>query len=347
MIQAGIIGASGYTGQELLRILASHESVEITVATSRSLAGSAVSSTYGNLRDAVDLDFEDIPIADAASRCDVLFIALPHGIASQRITKDILDDTVIIDLGADYRLTDVGIYEQWYACTHGSPDLLAQAVYGLSELHHKKIAQASIIANPGCYTTSAILSAAPLLEKGLIDPASLIIDAKSGVSGAGRTAKTALMFCECDENLKAYGIASHRHTPEIEQELSALAKEQITLTFTPHLVPMNRGILTTCYAARSGEASLDEVLEIYGEFYKDAPWVRVLPKGSFPETRWVKGSNFCDIGVTLDTRTNRMIAVGAIDNLMKGAAGQAVQNMNIRFGLEQTAGLGLGSIFPG
>ncbi len=347
MIQAGIIGASGYTGQELMRILSSHEAVEITVATSRSLAGTPVGDTYGSLRGVVDLAFEDISIEEAALRCDVLFIALPHGVASHRINQEILSNTVIIDLGADYRLSDLQLYEQWYACEHGSPELLNQAVYGLSELHRQRIAGASIIANPGCYTTSAILTTAPLFSGGIIDPASLIIDAKSGVSGGGRSAKTAMLFCECDENLKAYGIASHRHTPEIEQELSILAGSPVKLTFTPHLIPMNRGILTTCYAQLAKDVSRDEVIEHYREFYRDAPWVRILPKGSFPETRWVKGSNFCDIGIAFDERTRRVIAVGAIDNLVKGASGQAVQNMNIRFGLSETAGMQTGSLFPG
>jgi len=346
MIQAGIIGASGYTGGELIRLLSLHPYVQLETITSRSLAGTAAPEVYGSLRGVCDLEFTSSSVRETAAACDVIFLALPHGVASREITESVLQDTVVIDLGADFRLHDPEIYQQWYRTDHGSPHLLPQAVYGLPELHRAQIASAQLIANPGCYTTASILSLAPLFSRKLIHPASVIIDAKSGVSGAGRTAKTGLMFCECDENFKAYGVASHRHTPEIEQELSLAYGESVQLTFTPHLVPMNRGILTTSYAQPTGGASMEEVRSWYEEFYRDAPFVRILPEGVFPETRWVKGSNYCDIGIAQDSRTRRLIVVAAIDNLVKGASGQAVENMNIRFGLEETVGLTQGTVFP-
>jgi len=346
MIRAGIIGASGYTGQELMRLLSFHPETELTLASSRSLAGTPVSQAYGNLAGNKDLLFTNTSASEAARSCDVLFLALPHGVASQHIDEDILQKSVVIDLGADYRLNDQAVYEQWYRTEHGSPELLKEAVYGLPELHRKRIQEARLIANPGCYTTCSILTLAPLISDRLIDPSTLVIDAKSGVSGAGRTAKTAMMFCECNESVKAYGIATHRHTPEIEQELSGLGEEKITITFTPHLIPMNRGILVTAYAQPREGVSGDTLLASVREFYQGEPFVRVLPEGSFPETRWVKGTNFCDIGITLDQRTGRTVIVGAVDNLIKGASGQAVQNMNIRFSLKETLGLESSGIFP-
>ncbi len=346
MIRAGIIGASGYTGQELIRLLIAHPETDLTLITSRSLAGKPAAQEYGNLTGLTDLVFTDTSIRDAAEKCDVLFLALPHGVASHQISGELLKDTVIIDLGADYRLHDREVYETWYKCGHGSPELLGNAVYGLPELHREAIRSASLIANPGCYTTSSILSLAPLFREKLIDTSSVIIDAKSGVSGAGRAAKTAMLYGECSESIKAYGIASHRHTPEIEQELSLLCGTQSRLTFTPHLIPMNRGILTTSYARTAEGISEKDIRDAYKQFYHDAPFVRLLEKGHFPETRWVKGSNFCDISLASDSRTGRLIVLGAIDNLIKGASGQAVQNMNIRFGLDETMGLQQGSIFP-
>lgn len=346
MIRAGIIGASGYTGQELIRILSRHPETELVKATSRSLAGTSVAQEYGNLGRVTDLVFSNPPLEEAAQDCDVLFLCLPHGEASSKVSSRVLERTVIIDLGADYRLKDRGVYEAWYKTVHETPELLEKSVYGLPELHKDSIAAAQLIANPGCYTTCAILSLAPLMKYGLIDPASVIIDAKSGVSGAGRTAKTAMMFCECNESIKPYGVTTHRHTPEIEQELSLLAGTGVTVSFTPHLIPMNRGILTTSYAAPVSGETPESIRGIYEEFFSDAPFVRILSEGVWPETRWTAGSNFCDISAAVDQRTGRVIVMAAIDNLVKGASGQAVQNMNIRFGLDQSAGLLQAGLIP-
>jgi len=351
MIQAGIIGASGYTGQELYRILSSHPEVAIKVITSRTYAGQPLGSVYGNLylngrtEDGAAV-FSNTTIEEAAEECDVLFIALPHGLASHQITPEILKKTYIIDLGADYRLKSQTTYEQWYKTEHGSPELLPKAVYGLCEWFREEIKQTKIVANPGCYTTCSILTLAPLVQAGLIDPATIIIDAKSGVSGAGRAAKTGSLYAESNESVKAYGVASHRHTPEIEEQLTTLSGEDITISFTPHLIPMNRGILITAYASPKPGVTGQDIADAYHAAYKDEYFIRLLPEGVFPETRWVKGSNFCDIGFMLDPRTNRLIMGGAIDNLVKGASGQAVQNMNIMFGLAEQTGIDLLPIFP-
>ncbi len=339
MIQAGIIGASGYTGAELARILSGHPEVELSLITSRSLNGTPISAEYGNLRGICDLTFTDIPLKEAANMCDVLFIALPHGVASRQVTREIIERTVIIDLGADFRLKDQKTYETWYRTAHGSPDLLASAVYGLSELHAERIASAQLIANPGCYTTCSILCLAPLVSAGAVDPDTIIVDAKSGVSGAGRTAQISSIFGECNESVKAYGITTHRHTPEIEEQLTLLGGTPAAVSFTPHLIPMNRGILVTAYVRPHGKASDAQVRDLYEAFYAGKPFIRILPKGRFPETRWVKGSNFLDIGIAVDERTGLIIVIGALDNLVKGASGQAVQNMNIRFSLPEAMGL--------
>jgi len=281
----------------------------------------------------------------------VLFLALPAGIASHPVNADILQKCVVIDLGAAYRLSDPQVYEAWYKVKHGSVDLLGQAVYGLCELYRNRVAHSRLIANPGCYTTCSILSLTPLLKSGLIEPDSIIIDAKSGVSGAGRSEKLGSLYCECNENIKAYGVANHRHTPEIEEQLSWVASggtsgKGIVLQFTPHLVPMDRGILATCYAKLKGGVTAEHISQAYGNCYDGERFVRVLGEGNLSETRWVKGSNRCDIGWKLDSRTGRIIVVGAIDNLEKGAAGQAVQNMNICFGLDEDAGLEAAASFP-
>jgi N-acetyl-gamma-glutamyl-phosphate reductase len=346
MIQAGIIGASGYTGQELYRLLAAHPQVSLIAATSRSYAGQSLESVYGSLRGEAALLFSDTSIDDAADICDVLFIALPHGLASSLITAEILKKTRIIDLGADYRLKSRETYEKWYAVTHHTPELLDRAVYGLCEWNRAAVKDSRLIANPGCYTTCSILTLAPLLKAGLIDPATVIIDAKSGVSGAGRSAKIGSLFTECNESVKAYGVASHRHTPEIEEQLTAISGQEITVTFTPHLVPMNRGILVTAYGTVSPGTKSSDVEQVFREAYADEKFIRLLPTGVFPETRWVKGSNYCDIGFTLDKRTGRLIAGGAIDNLIKGASGQAVQNMNILFSIPEETGIDMLPLFP-
>lgn len=346
MIKAGVIGATGYSGQELTRILLQHPEIELVSASSHSYVGQKYNDIYQNFKGIYTEECSEENIEKMAENLDIIFLALPHGIASKKITPKILNKVKIIDLGADFRLKNQQTYEKWYEVEHYSPDLLNNAVYGLCELKREQIKETNLIANPGCYTTCSILSLAPLLNAGIIDEKSIIIDAKSGVSGAGRSLNTAIHYNECNESIKAYKIASHRHTPEIEQELSEISRKEITLTFTPHLVPMNRGILVTAYASLKEKMGYEQICEIYSEFYKNEYFIRLTQKGVYPETRWTKGSNFCDIGFSIDERTNRIVAIGAIDNLIKGAAGQAVQNMNIMFGLDEKTGLTNIPIFP-
>ncbi len=346
MIKAGIIGATGYVGTELVRLLKKHKEVEITHITSRSYEGQKYDDIYENYRDVFQLECCDKEIDEIAKEVDVLFLALPHGIASKEIDSSILDKTKIIDMGADYRLSDWEVYESCYNTEHGSKDILKEAVYGMPEIYREEIKKARIVANPGCYPTSSILSLLPLMKENLIDPDTLIIDAKSGVTGAGRSVNVPTHFTECNESFKAYGIASHRHTPEIEEQLGKLSGSDVMLNFTPHLVPMNRGILTTAYAKLKEKKTYDEIKEIYSKYYKDEYFVRVTKEGIFPETKWVKGSNFCDVGIKIDERTGRIIVIGAIDNMIKGSAGQALQNMNLMFGFDEKEGLEDVSIFP-
>lgn len=346
MIKAGIIGATGYTGGELIRLLLSHPGTELSVITSQTYAGEDFSSIYGNALGYCDLPCEDMSIEEAAQKCDVLFLALPHGIASHHITEELLESCRIIDLGADYRIKDRTVYEHWYHTEHGSPQLLPEAVYGLCEWNRDAVRTTRLTANPGCYTTCSILAISPLVREGLIDTKSIIIDAKSGISGAGRKPSLGTLYGECTESMKAYGVAQHRHTPEIEQQLSEYAQEAITITFTPHLAPMNRGILVTAYASLKPEVSEEDISLAYSKYYGSERFIRLLGQQRFPETRWVKGSNMCDIGFKVDERTGRVIIGGAIDNLMKGASGQAVQNMNIMFGLPEQTGLEAMPGFP-
>jgi len=346
MIKVGIIGSTGYVGQELTRILIQHPDVNLVQTTSHSYIGQNYDRIYENFREIYTAECQEENIEKAAEELDVIFIALPHGIASKKITPEILKKTKIIDIGADYRLNSKETYENWYNTNHFSERLLKEAVYGLCELKRDKIKPASLIANPGCYTTCSILSLAPLLKSGIIKEDSIIVDAKSGVSGAGRSLNIGTHFNECNESIKAYKIASHRHTPEIEQELSILAGRDITITFTPHLVPMNRGILVTAYATLKEKQSYEEISSVYKEFYENEYFIRLTQKGVYPETRWVKDSNFCDIGFTVDERTNRIVVIGTIDNLIKGAAGQAVQNMNIMFDIDEKVGLTNIPVFP-
>ena len=346
MIKAGIIGATGYAGSQLMRLLANHPQVEIKAVTARSYIGKEFSQVYENFRDLTSLVCQGEDIEKAAEECDVLFLALPHGMASKLVTESVLSKCRVIDFGADFRLKNADIYEKWYGVEHYGKGLLPEAVYGLCELNREKIKNARLIANPGCYTTCSILALAPLLKHGLIEEDSIIIDAKSGVSGAGRGLELTSLYCEVNENMKAYKIASHRHTPEIEEQLSYMAKSEIVLNFTPHLTPMNRGILATSYAKLKDGADENDVRTAYMNFYKDEFFVRLTKEGAFPETKWVKGSNFTDIGFKIDGRTGRIIVVGALDNLVKGAAGQAVQNMNIIFGLDEKTGLNTVPDFP-
>ncbi|MCI8805876.1 MAG: N-acetyl-gamma-glutamyl-phosphate reductase [Clostridiales bacterium] len=345
MIKAGIIGATGYAGSELVRILTNHPKTEIAVITSQSYKGQNYGSVYENFRHTEKI-CEEENIEEMSKVCDVIFLALPHGVASKKVTEKILNNTKIIDLGADFRLRDSDIYEKWYKTSHEAKEILPETVYGLCEINRDKIKNKRIIANPGCYTTCSILSLYPLVKEKLIDINSIIIDAKSGVTGAGRGISLGTHFDEVNESVKAYKIASHRHTPEIEEQLSIAAGEKIVLSFTPHLIPMNRGILATCYASLNSSYSYGDIKSAYEKYYKNEYFVRLTKEGVFPETKWVKGSNFCDIGFTVDSRTNRVIVTGAIDNLFKGAAGQAVQNMNILFDIDEKTGIEQPPVFP-
>jgi N-acetyl-gamma-glutamyl-phosphate reductase len=346
MIKVGIIGATGYAGGELVRILMGHKEAEIVWYGSRSYIDQKYADVYRNMFQIVDAKCMDDNIEALADQVDVIFTATPQGFLASVINENILGKTKIIDLSADFRIKDVKVYEKWYGIEHKSPQFIEEAVYGLCEVNRDKVKGARLIANPGCYTTCSILTAYPLAKEGIIDMRTLIVDAKSGTSGAGRGAKVPNLFCEVNENMKAYGVASHRHTPEIEEQLGYASGENVTISFTPHLVPMNRGILATEYATLKKNVTGEEVKAIYDKYYADEKFVRVLGEGVCPETKWVEGSNYVDIGFKLDPRTNRIVMMGAIDNLVKGAAGQAVQNMNLLFGLPESEGLELVPMFP-
>ncbi len=355
MIKAGIIGATGYAGAELVRLLLGHKEVEIRWYGSRSYIDEKYADVYGNMFQIVEDACLDDNIEELARQVDVIFTATPQGYLAGVLNEEILRHAKVIDLSADYRIKDVGVYEKWYQIEHKSPQFIGEAVYGLCEVNREKVRQARLVANPGCYTTCSILTAYPLVKEGLVEPNSLIVDAKSGTSGAGRGAKLPNLFCEVNENMKAYGVATHRHTPEIEEQLGYAAGEAVTISFTPHLAPMNRGILATEYASlkkvRQADGTLaypdyKQVKAAYDKYYQDEYFVRVLDEGVYPETKWVEGSNFVDIGFKIDTRTGRIVMMGAIDNLVKGAAGQAVQNMNILFGFAENEGLKLVPMFP-
>ncbi len=346
MIKAGIIGATGYAGQELVRILLNHKEVEIAWYGSRSYVDQKFASVFGNFTKLVPDICKGDDLNKLADEVDVIFTATPQGYLAGILTDDILKKAKVIDLSADYRIKDVAKYEKWYGIEHKSPELVAEAVYGLCEINREDIKKARLIANPGCYPTCSTLSIAPLAKRGWIDTKTLIIDAKSGTSGAGRGAKVPNLFCEVNENVKAYAVATHRHTPEIEDQLSYISGEDVTLNFTPHLIPMNRGILITAYANLVGDHTADELKNAYYEDYKDEYFVRVLDDVTPPETKWVEGSNFVDVNIRFDERTGRVIMMGAMDNITKGAAGQAVQNMNLIFGFDEQEGLRLVPMVP-
>lgn len=351
MIKVGIIGATGYAGNELVRLLMGHPRVEIAWYGSKSYIDKNYADVYRNMFQIVEDVCRDDNMSELASQADVIFTATPQGFLAGILTEDILKKTKIIDLSADFRIKDVKVYEEWYQIVHKSPQFIGEAVYGLCEINREAVKSARLVANPGCYTTCSILTAYPLVKEGLIDPATLIIDAKSGTSGAGRSAKLPNLFCEVNENIKAYGVASHRHTPEVEEQLGYAAGSPVLINFTPHLVPMNRGILVTEYAALRKKAdgslpSYEEIKSVYDTYYSAEKFVRVLDKGVCPETKWVEGSNYVDIGFQIDSRTGRIILMGALDNLVKGAAGQAVQNMNLLFGFPESEGLNLVPMFP-
>ena len=346
MIRVGIIGATGYAGGELVRILSGHKDAEIKWYGSRSYIDQKYADVYRNMFQIVDAVCMDDNMEELASQVDVIFTATPQGLCASLVNEDILSKTKIIDLSADFRLKDVKVYEEWYKIEHKAPQFIEEAVYGLCEVNRESVKGAKLVANPGCYTTCSILTAYPLAKEGIIDMDTLIIDAKSGTSGAGRGAKVQNLFCEVNENMKAYGVASHRHTPEIEEQLGYAAGKPVVLSFTPHLVPMNRGILATEYAKLTRDVSWEDVKAVYDKYYGNEKFIRVLDRDVCPETKWVEGSNYVDIGFKIDPRTNRIIMMGAIDNLVKGAAGQAVQNMNLMFGLKESEGLELVPMFP-
>ncbi len=338
MIKAAVLGATGYAGIELVRLLTNHPGVSIEILGSQSFDGQSISDVYPNFKGVLDKKCEKVDV-NAVAKCDVAFTALPHG-ASKEVIPSIIEKGVkVIDLSGDFRYDDIEVYEKWYGQKHSSPELLKESVYGMPELYRDKIKSARLIGNPGCYTTCSILGAYPLLKSGIGSSENIIIDAKSGVTGAGRGLTQQVHFCECTENMKAYKVATHRHTSEIEQELSHAADKPVMVSFTPHLIPVKRGILSTIYINLNKKQTTEELTELYKDFYKDEFFVRVKDAGKLPESKHVAGSNFVDIGVVADERLNRAVVVSSLDNIVKGAAGQAVQNMNIMFGLDEKTAL--------
>lgn len=346
MIKIGIIGSTGYAGAELVRLLLQRSDVQILWYGSHSYIGKEYADVYRNFFELVDAECLDDNLDELAEKVDVIFTATPQGLCSKLVSEEVLSKVKIIDLSADFRIKDVATYEKWYGIEHVSPQFIDEAVYGLCELNREAVKNARIVANPGCYPTCSILSIQPAMKAGIIDPSSIIIDAKSGTSGAGRGAKVDNLYCEVNESIKAYGVTVHRHTPEIEEQLGYIAGKDVMVNFTPHLVPMNRGILVTAYANLIKPVSYEEVKALYDECYKDERFVRVLKENVCPETRNVHGSNYTDVNFRIDERTNRIIMMGAMDNLVKGAAGQAIQNMNLMFGLPEETGLLQVPMFP-
>ncbi len=346
MISVGIIGASGYTGAELARILCNHPKVRITAATSRQHAGQPLSEVFPSLRQKVDILCENLSVTELCEKADFFFTAVPHKTAMDLVPNLLAAGKKVVDLSADFRLRDVSTYEEWYQ-PHSSSQFLAEAVYGLPELYRRDIATCRLVANPGCYPTSIILGLAPLLKAGVIEVQSIIADSKSGTSGAGRSAQVGSLFCEVHDGFRPYKVGrAHRHTPEIEQELSVLAGANVHISFTPHLLPLSRGILSTIYASLVPGFDRQKIDALYHDHYQHEPFVRVLPEDTFPATQYVRGSNFCDISYKIDHTTNRIIVMSAIDNIVKGASGQAVQNMNIMHGFAETTGLTGVPLFP-
>lgn len=346
MVRVGIIGSTGYAGAELVRLLLQHRDVEIKWYGSRSYIDKRYYEVFQNMFQLVDDKCLDDNMEELADMADVIFTATPQGLCASLVNESILNKVKIIDLSADFRIKDVAVYEKWYGIEHKSPQFIKEAVYGLPEINREMVKTARLIANPGCYPTCSFLSIYPLAKEGIIDMKSIIIDAKSGTSGAGRGAKVNNLYCEVNENIKAYGVLTHRHTPEIEEQLSYASGKEAEVIFTPHLVPMNRGILVTAYANLAKSVTYNEVKEIYDTYYNNEKFVRVLDKDVCPETRWVEGSNYVDVNFKIDERTNRVVIMGAMDNLVKGAAGQAVQNMNLMFGFDETEGLLGVPLFP-
>ena len=346
MIKVGIIGSTGYAGQEIVRILLNHPEAEIVWYGSQSYVDKRYSDVFPNMFKLVDERCLGDDFPKLCDEADVIFTATPQGLCSNLVNDELLNKAKVIDLSADFRIKDVKRYEEWYGLKHGSPELLDEAVYGLCEINREDVRNARLIANPGCFPTCSVLPSYPLVKEGLIDPNTIIIDAKSGTSGAGRGAKVANLYCEVNESIKAYGVTTHRHTPEIEDQLGYACGKEVMVNFTPHLVPMNRGILVTAYASLTGDYDYDTLRAAYDKYYKDEYFIRVLDENVCPETRFVEGSNFVDVNFKIDKRTKRVVMMGAIDNLVKGAAGQAVQNMNIMFGLPENEGLKLVPMVP-
>lgn len=346
MIKIAICGGSGYTGIELLRILSGHPDAKIAAVTSEKSAGKNLAALFPHLHKYRDLVYEPLNKEKLLDKADVFFLALPHGASQEAVNFFFRNGKKVIDLSADFRLRDPETYKAWYGLPHDFVPTLKKAVYGLPEIYRNKIRKAGLIANPGCYPTSAILGLLPAIKGGLIDVFSIVVDSKSGTSGAGRKADLAVSFCEVNEGFKAYGIGTHRHTPEIEQELSSLSGREITVNFTPHLLPLDRGILTTIYARLTKKTDTAAALNVYKKKYAGEPFLRVLPEGVLPNIKNVRGTNFCELGVKVNARTNTLIIVSAIDNLVKGASGQAVHNMNIMMGIEEERGLGSLALFP-
>ncbi len=345
-MKVGIIGATGYAGGELVRLLMGHPQAEIVWYGSRSYIDKKYYEVFQNMFQIVDSKCLDDNMEELAAQADVIFTATPQGFCASIINEEILSKVKVVDLSADFRIKDVKVYEEWYKITHKSPQFIDEAVYGLCEINREDVKKARLVANPGCYPTCSTLSIYPMVKEGLIHPNTIIIDAKSGTSGAGRGAKVDNLYCEVNENMKAYGVSTHRHTPEIEEQLGYAAGEKVVLNFTPHLAPMNRGILVTAYASLTRKVTYEEVKAVYDQYYGEEKFVRVLDKDVCPQTKWVEGSNYVDVNFKLDFRTNRIIMMGAMDNLVKGAAGQAVQNMNLMFGLEESMGLCQVPMFP-
>ena len=347
MTKIGIVGASGYSGSELLRFLVNHEGgLKIELATSETYAGQRVDHVLPHLRGFVDIAFEPLEIESLRDRVDAVVLAVPHKVAMTYAPQIIAQGLCVVDFSADYRLNDANTYNKWYHVDHTSPELIQSSVYGLPERYREKIRDAQLVANPGCYPTSAILATMPLLNNRLIELDSIIVDSKSGISGAGPKPKDTTHYPNRESNVVAYNIGIHRHTPEIEQELTAVAGEDVTVTFTPHLVPMTRGILSTVYARLQQPLQTETLLETYSTYYNGEPFIRILDKGVYPETKAVLGSNYCHIGIDIDERTQRVVAMAALDNLGKGAAGAAVQNLNLMFGYDETDGLKSPGLMP-
>jgi len=348
VVNVAILGGSGYTGSELLRLLLSHPNVNVTAVTSERSSGTRVSDLFLHLRN-TGLKFEILDLKVLTKKADLFFLCLPHKTSQEAAAFLYNAGKKVIDLSADYRIKNPKVYQEWYTTPHLFPSLLKKAVYGLPEIYRRQIRKSSIVANPGCYPVSSILGLAPIMRKNYVDTDSIIIDSKSGTSGAGRTPAQPFMFCEVNESVKAYAVTSHRHTPEIEQELCSLSKKRVNIIFTPHLMPIDRGILSTIYIRLKKNVSLPGIQKLYKDFYRNEPFVRVLENGVYPSTKAVKGSNFCDLSIFLNKRTTgrqTLIVVSAIDNLLKGASGIAVQNMNIMYGFDERAGLLAAPHFP-